>query len=750
MQEPPKEDASAATEPVGPGPPPGDDDGDNNKDDEDESYDSYDSHDELSDRGSHKPPSGVDKIARGLMLSDDDDDDGQHVSAYMSRQAERAEVTGLSPMEEIKLAQGELAAKAAQSETHDDHPHALPHKRQLWRVVKTSVLLSSTQTQNHILPAAVTVDQEVKRIAKDLEHDVDKMTAAQARNFVESVAKSETIMKSRQDDKTAKRIPWYLINPSGRFRIQWDVLSVVLIIYNGFYIPLSLAFGRDSAYPIITQLDQAQWAFSLLYLADVIVNFFSAYETRGKIEMRWPVIIFNYLRTWFLVDSLAAFPFDIVLSPSEASTGMFQILRLLKLFRMLSFMRILHRLEYVLLIRSNVSSLLKFCLLVFLTSHWFSCFFYYISYDNPTGWVSNQKLQNDTLYAKYVNAFYWSIMTMTTVGYGDVCAGNTQERAFAIFAMVIGAWIFAYGITNVVATVANLNPSDTCFQRKMDVVNAYMDRRDLPMMLRSEIREFLLNARLSTDSKLKNESKILGELSALLRSKIALAINDSVLNKMPFFEGADHNFLMELALSMKMVCFPPHEDVIIEGEIGEEMFFIFRGAVEVLQSAQQICVLGEQQYFGEMAILNANCLRTATVRTLCFSELRMLTRQKFLLALTHFPAMRQRIAHIVHSRDQQSARKSISRVRPSVAPGSVLEKMAVSIARESGLFDPSGDGKIVGSTLQRISQMDIKTQEVQDGHSNLEAVIQRLVETQDMLVVELGRLEEKMEQRIAR
>jgi hypothetical protein len=108
----------------------------------------------------------------------------------------------------------------------------------------------------------------------------------------------------------------------------------------------------------------------------------------------------------------------------------------------------------------------------------------------------------------------------------------------------------------------------------------------------------------------------LAELSALLRSKIALTVNDTVLNKMPFFEGADQNFLMELALSMSMVCYTAHEQVhlypphlhvhfqnvhrqvIIEGEVGAEMFFIFRGAVEVLQGGEQIAVLGEQQHFG--------------------------------------------------------------------------------------------------------------------------------------------------------
>jgi CRP-like cAMP-binding protein len=203
--------------------------------------------------------------------------------------------------------------------------------------------------------------------------------------------------------------------------------------------------------------------------------------------------------------------------------------------------------------------------------------------------------------------------------------------------------------------IANLNASDSIFQLKMDELNEYMEARELPIQLRYEIREFFYNARLSAESKLNNETKILAELSALLRSKIAFAINDSVLNKMPFFVGADHNFLMELALSMRMVCFPPHEEVILEGEIGEEMFFIFRGVVEVLRNGQQITILGEKQYFGEMAILNQNCLRTATVRTLCFCELRMLTREKFLIALNHYPSMKQRIAKIVEQRQKGSA-----------------------------------------------------------------------------------------------
>ena len=222
---------------------------------------------------------------------------------------------------------------------------------------------------------------------------------------------------------------------------------------------------------------------------------------------------------------------------------------------------------------------------------------------------------------------------MSTVGFGDVSAVTTEERLFGICAMIIGAGIFAYGITNIVAIVANLTADEASFRHRMDEVNEYMNARELPNDLRLEIREFMYNMRKSEHKKLDIETEVLSEISSMLRSKVALAINDHFLAKMPFFIGSDPNFLMELSLSMRMICFAALEDVVVEGEIGNEMFFIFRGAVEVLKHGEQIMILGENQYFGELAMLNPDCKRLATIRTLCFCELRLLSRVKFIEAM---------------------------------------------------------------------------------------------------------------------
>ena len=43
---------------------------------------------------------------------------------------------------------------------------------------------------------------------------------------------------------------------------------------------------------------------------------------------------------------------------------------------------------------------------------------------------------------QYLVALYWSVQTLTTVGYGDVVPVNNSERAYVIIALTLGAGYF--------------------------------------------------------------------------------------------------------------------------------------------------------------------------------------------------------------------------------------------------------------------------------------------------------------------
>ena len=48
------------------------------------------------------------------------------------------------------------------------------------------------------------------------------------------------------------------------------------------------------------------------------------------------------------------------------------------------------------------------------------------------------------MWEKYIVCMYFTITTMTTVGYGDYSATTTVERVFVIFLMIFGVVAFTF------------------------------------------------------------------------------------------------------------------------------------------------------------------------------------------------------------------------------------------------------------------------------------------------------------------
>jgi hypothetical protein len=450
------------------------------------------------------------------------------------------------------------------------------------------------------------------------------------------------------------------IHPHGRFRQRWDIASVFFIFYGALVIPFQVCFSPHSESAAMFALDRV---IDLFFVFDVGLNFRTAEIVNGAVTFESRATAQAYLKSWFVVDFIAAFPWWAMPSGSGAGGDggsshrtmkvaqmgkMLKLMRLVRLLRMFRLTRIILRLEYSLTIRAGVSSIVRFMVTVAISSHWFACVFYVLN-DDAVGnaWMLTDggivEGRDTAISDRYISAFYWAIMTMSTVGFGDVVPQSTMGRFFAIFVMIFGAGVFAFGITNVVRIVGSLNAAEAAFREKMDTINAYMNARELPPELRAEIREYMMRCERSVEHKLGAEQSILGGLSTLLRAKVAVAINDQFLHAMPFFAGLEPSFVMELALSMRTMVFMPFEDVVTEGSFGDEMYFIFHGAVEVLSGRKQLVVLGKDQYFGESAILRHGTQRTATVRTLDYTELRSISHDDFVESLIGFPATQDSI-----------------------------------------------------------------------------------------------------------
>ena len=66
--------------------------------------------------------------------------------------------------------------------------------------------------------------------------------------------------------------------------------------------------------------------------------------------------------------------------------------------------------------------------------------------------------------SQYVRSLYWTITTMTTVGYGDISPGRTVEYLLGILIMLMGASLYAFVIGGVASLLSNLQAAKNSYR----------------------------------------------------------------------------------------------------------------------------------------------------------------------------------------------------------------------------------------------------------------------------------------------
>jgi voltage-gated potassium channel len=105
-------------------------------------------------------------------------------------------------------------------------------------------------------------------------------------------------------------------------------------------------------------------------------------------------------------------------------------------------------------------------------------------------WVAAQSLETAPAGTQYVRSLYWTVVTMTTVGYGDITPARNVEYVFAILVILAGASLYAYIIGNIASLLSNLDAAKVAFWNRADAVNQYLRSRQVPNALNEHIRGY--------------------------------------------------------------------------------------------------------------------------------------------------------------------------------------------------------------------------------------------------------------------
>ncbi|MBI3394424.1 MAG: ion transporter, partial [Spirochaetia bacterium] len=330
---------------------------------------------------------------------------------------------------------------------------------------------------------------------------------------------------------------------------------LLLTVFTSIEIPMRLVLD----YKVTGFLLGADVFVSVCFFADVVLNFFTAEYTEGGlaiIEDRRKITR-DYLKGWFIVDFMAAIPFDLFMAGSMAmftdAARVMRLLRLLRLARLAQFLQKIAKSQVI-----NIS-LLRMVFLVFwvlMIAHFNACAWIALgggniaSLEKGMGNITAEDMALIPGGRLYLRALYWSITTIATIGYGDITPQTSAQTAYAILIELMGAGMYGYAIGNIASLLANIDVARAQFTDRLEKIGTFMRFRKIPDPLQDKVRNYysyLWETRRGYD-----ESRVLEDLPSTLKLDVALFLNQEILAKVPLFQGASDDLIRRMVMNREI------------------------------------------------------------------------------------------------------------------------------------------------------------------------------------------------------
>jgi len=414
----------------------------------------------------------------------------------------------------------------------------------------------------------------------------------------------------------------------------WQVFITIYATIIAVYIPVNVVLipATHDFFELI------EWLTTIIFIADIFINYYNP-SSEVLLHREIKKARARYLKTWFIPDLIAAIPFALIMYNP--------VLGLLRVFKITSVARLTHILRQKAVQFGDYLLLTFFVYWLLIIAHWLACWWVYLRGVD----------HNLNAFTNYVNSLFWVIETLTTVGYGETVLATNAQKFFAMLVMLAGVGVYGFIIGNVANLLSKRNPARAQFFNNLDQLKVFVNYRRIPPSLQKKISDYytyIWKKKLGFD-----ESVFLSSLPQGLQSEVSIHLKREILEKIPLFQGVSDNFLREVSLHLRPLVCVPDENVFTEGEIGNEMYFIIRGKLQVLLNNKLVYTLTDGDFFGEIALFTDQKRRTATVKSISYSDLYRLDRELFDEVLRRYPKIADHIKVIAEKRMMENKNNQI-------------------------------------------------------------------------------------------
>lgn len=275
----------------------------------------------------------------------------------------------------------------------------------------------------------------------------------------------EALMRNEELKKKLYTIIFESDTPMGKL---FDVVLIILIIFS-----VHLVFIESMEVPLSIKpwLMRAEYFFTFVFTAEYVLRLYCSPKPR------------DYALSFFgIIDLVATLPFYMTWLFGSARylliIRVFRLIRVFRVFKLFNFLR-----EGNLLLRSIILSSRKifvFFLFVVTLVTSLGTIMYMIEGDLP-----------GTQFTNIPKSIYWAIVTMTTVGYGDVTPVTGLGRFLSSLVMLLGYTIMAVPTGIVSVSMMNLRDAEKREANQEDSDEVEEDNMRIVERMRTEDEEFL-------------------------------------------------------------------------------------------------------------------------------------------------------------------------------------------------------------------------------------------------------------------
>ncbi|NP_001038396.1 potassium voltage-gated channel subfamily H member 1a [Danio rerio] len=456
------------------------------------------------------------------------------------------------------------------------------------------------------------------------------------------------------------KTPPHIILHYCAFKTTWDWVILILTFYTAIMVPYNVSFK--------TKQNNVTWLVvdsivDVIFLVDIVLNFHTTFVgPAGEVISDPKLIRMNYLKTWFVIDLLSCLPYDVINAFENVDEGISSLSSSLKVVRLLRLGRVARKLDHY--IEYGAAVLVLLVCVFGLAAHWLACIWYsigdyeVIDEDRNTvrtdSWLYMLAESIGTPYrfnasgtgrweggptkdTVYITSLYFTMTSLTSIGFGNIAPTTDGEKIFAVAMMMIGSLLYATIFGNVTTIFQQMYANTNRYHEMLNSVRDFLKLYQVPKGLSERVMDYIAST-WSMSHGIDTE-KVLQICPKDMRADICVHLNRKVFKEHPAFRLASDGCLRALAMEFQTIHCAPGDLIYHAGESVDSLCFVVSGSLEVIQDDEVVAILGKGDVFGDVFWKEVTLAQAcANVRALTYCDLHVIKRDALQKVLEFYTA----------------------------------------------------------------------------------------------------------------